>query len=771
MRFLLLCLCLTPVLRAQPPAQPPKIVRPNPVPRGIILVKGDRQEVEGRKYRLRGNAEVETPDLLLTAEEIDYDEETGLAEARGRVRFVNFTTGEELQASRVDYDMKNSTGTFYTVYGTAFGKIDERPGILRTSNPFVFQGDWAEKFKDRYILYNGSLTNCDPKNPWWTLTGPKFDIIPNQRALVYKSFFRMKGVPVLYAPVFYKSLKAEDRRSGFLTPNFGSSNRRGLMFGVGYFYAINRSYDVMYRPQYFTQRGFAHTVDVRGKPTHNSEFSTYIYGVNDKGLLLEDGTRRYEGGWMLTASGRAELRGGFYAKALINYLSNFKFRQAFTESFNEAVFSEVNSIAHLSKDWSTYHFNAVFSEQQNFQSDRPGDKISIRRMPQVEFISRDRELVGGPLPVWTSWNTSLGLVRRNQPAFETRKFVERLDGEPRVMTALRWKEFHLIPSLSARGTYYGSSFQDGQVAGTNVTRLSHNLTADLIFPTLERVFTPPRWVGRQAKHSIEPRVTYRYVGGVDNFQNIIRFDDMEIISNTNEVEYAVANRLWTKTRAGEVRDWLTLDVRQKRFFDPSFGGAVVAGRRNVITSTADLTGYTFLEAPRRDSPIVSMLRLTPRPAFGVEWRTDYDQMRGKFVNSSLTADARFTSYMVSIGHNKVSCVSLAQPVDPALNPCQGGVAQPGTVLSPPSNQLRAMVGVGQENKRGWNAGFLAIYDYSTATMQFANTQVTYNTACCAFSGQYRRFAFGTRNENQYRFALVIANIGSFGTLRRQERLF
>jgi LPS-assembly protein len=127
--------------------------------------------------------------------------------------------------------------------------------------------------------------------------------------------------------------------------------------------------------------------------------------------------------------------------------------------------------------------------------------------------------------------------------------------------------------------------------------------------------------------------------------------------------------------------------------------------------------------------------------------------------------------MFSLGHNKVSCVPLSAPTDPSLNPCQGGVAQPGTVLSPPSNQLRAMVGLGQESKRGWNAGFLAIYDYSTNIMQFANTQITYNTDCCAFSGQYRRFNFGTRNENQYRFALVIANIGSFGTLRRQERLF
>ena len=43
--------------------------------------------------------------------------------------------------------------------------------------------------------------------------------------------------------------------------------------------------------------------------------------------------------------------------------------------------------------------------------------------------------------------------------------------------------------------------------------------------------------------------------------------------------------------------------------------------------------------------------------------------------------------------------------------------------------------------------------------------------CCGLSVQYRRFSFGTRNENQFRVAFAIANIGSFGTLKRQERIF
>jgi LPS-assembly protein len=38
--------------------------------------------------------------------------------------------------------------------------------------------------------------------------------------------------------------------------------------------------------------------------------------------------------------------------------------------------------------------------------------------------------------------------------------------------------------------------------------------------------------------------------------------------------------------------------------------------------------------------------------------------------------------------------------------------------------------------------------------------------------EYRRFALGTvRNENQFRFAFTLANIGTFGNLRRQASLF
>ena len=41
-----------------------------------------------------------------------------------------------------------------------------------------------------------------------------------------------------------------------------------------------------------------------------------------------------------------------------------------------------------------------------------------------------------------------------------------------------------------------------------------------------------------------------------------------------------------------------------------------------------------------------------------------------------------------------------------------------------------------------------------------------------YNVEYRRFSLATvRNENQYRFSFTLANIGSFGNLRRSERMF
>ena len=744
----------TKVARPQPnPNQKIKVLRPNAPAPNEILVEAVTQEVEGTMRHLRGAARIETTEVMLKADEVDYDEETGDAEARGNVKFVHYANNEQLEADRVEYNIKEETGKFYNVKGTSPAKIQVRPGILSSSNPFVFQGRWAEKIKDRYILHEGFITSCKLPKPWWRLYGKTIDIIPEERAIAHKAVFRIRKLALFYTPFFYKSLEKMPRRSGFLLPMVGNSSRYGGVINTGYFWAINRSFDLTYRNQIFTSRGYAHHVDFRGIPSDKSDFNFLLYGVNDRGLELGDGQVRKEGGVQMSFTGRASLGEGFEARANLNYLSSYTFRQAFTQSFNEAIFSEVHSIAYVGKHWSSFSFNGVFSNNEIFQSTAPDDKITIRKLPSFEFSSRDRQ-ISYSFPIWVSFDSSIALMRRTQPLFQTRQFVSRMDAAPRIMTALRFLGFNLIPSFSARGTQYGASVSQGTINDSSYLRTSREVSVELIPPSLERIYNPPKWLGNaklgdRLKHVVEPRGSYLYVAGVNDFSKIIRFDETELMSNTSEVEISLTNRLYLK-RKNTVSEILSWQVWHRRFFDPTFGGAINAGERNVIQSTIGLSAYTFLTAPRNYSPVVSVLRVNPNGHLGAEWRTDYDPLWHRITNSTLSADMRFADYYFSVGNNQVN-----------------GIPQ----LTPAANQMVARGGFGNENRRGWNAGFAVVYDYLKQIMQYETTQVSYNSDCCGLSVQFRRFSFGTRNENQFRVAFAIANIGTFGTLKKNERLF
>ncbi len=714
-----------------------------------VYVNSDTQEAEGSVRHLRGHVVLETSDQKLQADELDYDEDSGEVEARGNVRFENFTEGDKLECDHGKYNVNDETGIFWDVRGTSPAKIVARPGLLTTNNPFYFEGKWAEKKEDRYILHDGFITDCKVPKPWWKLTAPKFDIIPHDRAIGYHGVFHIKRLPLFYFPAFYKSLKRIPRKSGFLTPSIGRSSRFGEFFGLGYYWAINRSYDFLYRGEYYSLRGLASTVDLRGKVKPGTDFGFTLYGVNDRGIDIGNGVIQKQGGYQFTLDGRSDLGAGWEARGQINYLSSFLFRQAFSQSFHEAIFSESRSAGYLTKHWSSFGFFVIAERDEEFEDVVPTDKIVIRKLPEVEFLSRDRQIAGGPLPVWFSLDSSAGFLDRTEPDFQTRQFVSRLDVYPQLTTAFHWAGFSLVPSFAVRETDYASSFVNGVPAGHDLLRSAREVHIELIPPALARIFKAPKWLGgEKVKHVIEPRVEYSFVDGINNFNRIIRFDETDLLSNTNQVTLSLANRLFVKDKDGNVNEVLSWEVSQARYFDPTFGGAVVPGQRNVVNSSVELDGFAFLDGPRNYSPIVSALRF--QHVVGFEWRADYDPLFKRISNSGFTLDWRPSKYLISLGHNQVR-------TDP--------------VVAPRSDQIRALFGIGNGNRKGWNAAFSAYYDYRRAVLAFATTQVTYNTDCCGISVEYRRFNVGARDDTQYRIAFAVSNVGTFGNLKKQERIF
>ncbi len=157
------------------------------------------------------------------------------------------------------------------------------------------------------------------------------------------------------------------------------------MFHTGYYWAINRDYDVSYRIIDYTARGYDHTVYFRGKPTDKITFDFTFHGVQDRGVLVGT-TLQKQGGYNFQGNIKAFLSGdGWEAHGSLDYLSSFLFRQSFTQSFNEAIFAETHSTAYITKKFSNYDFTVAVSRLQNFQDTTPGNYVIIRKTPEVDF--------------------------------------------------------------------------------------------------------------------------------------------------------------------------------------------------------------------------------------------------------------------------------------------------------------------------------------------------------------------------------------------------
>lgn len=748
------------------------------------------QDSKGSMRYLHKDARIETSDFELSADEIEYNSDTNWAYAHGHVHLDHFATGDKLNADHAEYNLKTEEGKFYVVDGTAPAKIMTSPGVLTTTNPFYFQAAWVQRIKDRYILHHAFVTDCKVPKPWWTFEAPVFDIIPGDRAIGRRTLFRLKRVPVFYLPYFYRPLGRNPRSSGFLTPNIGHSTLFGYMIGAGYYWAINRSYDMTGIAQYFTARGPAFRYDFRGKPNETTDFNFNLYDVDDMQGTDIGKTPVKEGGVEFELTARTQLF-GFQGMLDYNYLSSFLFREAFSYSFGATVWSQVNSIGYLQRHYTDdiYTVNLVMQRDQNFEAitypslNQAPNQVIVEKLPSIEFTGRDQALTSGPLPVWFSFGSSLGMLSRSEPTIETSGSpsasqlfstgeVGRIDVEPHVMTEFSFKGFTLTPGFTLGATDYTNSYSTNStvfgpanlcgdpvcpettegLANSNIFRKDADFTLDFRLPSVARIYIPKKWMhlGEKVKHVIEAEATYEYVTGINEFQKIIHFDATDILSNTNQLTLTLVNRLYKKDKSGNVSEFMTWRLEQARYFDPTFGGAVIAGQRNVVLATEELTPYTFLDGPRSYSPVISSLVINPYSFLSLEYRADYDPLRHSFVDHIINGSVRHSKYFASVGQTAIT-----------TNP----------ILVPATNQISFGGGYGNTNRKGWNAAALIFYDIEHSQRLFDLFQTSYNTDCCGFSFELRNYNLGIRQENQWLFSFSVANIGTFGSLQKQARIF
>jgi LPS-assembly protein len=767
----------------------------------MVGIGAVHQENQGSIYKLSGNVKIDDGIYTFHADDATYNSDSGEARAEGHLVLEGGPNHEHIEAARGTYNINSEIGHFENVTGSIGVETAKNRAIFTTSNPFFFTGKIVDKKgPDHYVVTDGSVTSCQLPRPKWQFFAHTVVVEAGGNATIYHSIFRIEDIPVFYFPFATHPVQKEPRQSGFLIPNIGRSSTRGNTIGESAFWAINRSMDLLAGAEYFSRRGWAPQGEFRARPNDTSFLDLTFFTVLDRGL---NGVN--QGGTEAHLNSEGAFAHNIRAVANIDYLSSYVFRLAFSDVFTQAVNSEVKSDAFLSNVTGSLFLNANTRRYQDFQSTTPGDVITILHAPGIEASSVDRALFNSPLH--GTIDAAADGLYRSEPSFSTAPLVGRFDLDPVVSLPMQLKGWSLRPELSFRDTIYTQQLvPSGGVALTDVgTAISDVInrkalqgSVEIRPPALDRIFDR-EILGRKWKHVIEPRVTYTYVTGIENFAHILRFDERDILSDSNEVEYAVVNRLyakrtspgpegcgpegmpalmvgiappsgsvpWQHTQATAeppcpkqppVREIITWEIAQKYFVDPTFGGALVPGKLNVFTSTVDLTGIAFLTDARRLSPLVSRLRVSTGPRNDVEWDLNYDFREGRISTSTALLDQHFGAFTVGVGN--------------AFLNVPNEVATTGPASSQIFNQFRAVLGYGSTNKRGFSGAVNLGFDAELNQVQYGSGQMAYNWDCCGVNVEYRRFALASvRNENQFRFTFALANVGAFGNLRRTERLF
>jgi LPS-assembly protein len=420
--------------------------------------------------------------------------------------------------------------------------------------------------------------------------------------------------------------------------------------------------------------------------------------------------------------------------------------------------------------------SAYLERLQNFASSNEGDEVRILHLPSLRFDVLDEPVHTSP--IYWKMGSSVSYLGRSEFGFHVRN-MGRFDLYPHLSLPLVAGGWSVVPEVALRETFYtGSQSPDLTGANDGTPTVSHEplsrsdveASLDLRPPALERDFTIGNHVLR---HVIEPEIEYRFVGGIGvKARNVPLIDPADIATDTNEVGYVLTQRIFAKSNKtqpcgsedggsatscpAQPHEWASWQIAQKYFLNPSFGGAIIPGRRNVFDSTLDLTGIAFLTDARNLSPLASRLRFEAIHNLRIEWDMDYDPRGGRLDADNVFAGYSIGPTTIGLGH------ALLNAVDE-----KGSAA---SLLQ--SQQLQPFFEIGKPNSAGFNLAANGGYDFVNRDLQYAGVQAVYNWNCCGLSVGYRRFALGSvRDETQYLYSFTLANFGSVGDIRRSNTVF
>ena len=414
-------------------AQEKKLPAP-PGEDGFVYFTADNANVDpvAKTVNLEGNVTIvqETKDKqrrVVTGESITLDQ------ARTEISSVGPMT---VKSSGATLQGENMSVNYTTKDYWAENITTEYPPLRVISAKEISSVGGKETLRD------ATLTCCDNPDPHYTLSVGKLTVSPKKRVFGTNAVMRLDGFPVMYLPVFWRSLKTEKPFATHV--DFSQSNK------VGFAILTSTVFDPVlgFRPKlnldYYTKSGLGIGTEITAITTPTLKGSGEFYYIHDKASPIELGKEEIN---------RWGLRGGYWweiadsSDQLNNetgslYQLQTQFRMVSDPYFNDSFFRGNPYIfmpdqqTSLSVSRQTRHSTLRVNYDQQDIYNRNQNKFiaKTRTLPEIKYIMH---------PV-----NFLGLANRIEANFSNTSYMEE---EFRQSGNARWtgeRAFRLARGLT-----------------------------------------------------------------------------------------------------------------------------------------------------------------------------------------------------------------------------------------------------------------------------------------------------------------------------------
>ena len=719
------------------------------------VAKGLRSERRGEGHTLFYGSrdipvQIDCKDMQFMADFIETFNDKNLGVAQGNVVFES--NGTRISADRMEFNFKTKTGVFYNASGTASiaGRADQ--SMFGTEQPDAyFWGDEIHKLgPKKYRLVRGNFTTCVQPTPRWDIGSGAITINLDDYALLRNSIFRVKGVPVMYLPLFYYPIQEDDRATGFLIPTYGASTVKGQTISNAFFWAIGRSHDATIFHDWFSKTGQGLGGEYRYVLSRGSQGNSTVQFVDEKATTYHqsDGSQEsVPGSRSYSVRGNAVQNLPFRLRGRVNvdYFSSIRTEQRLQQDVYRATNRTRRFGGNVTGSWGSYVMTATAERNDIFYPDESYQTNGS--MPKVVVSRGERRI--GTTPFYFGVNGEYAsLVRSATPDDGPKRdqSLTRLDILPVMRIPFtKWSFLTANSSVAWRGTYWTESLENNIQVPDPIGRTYFDLQTRITGPVFQRIWnTPGNGYAEKFKHVIEPTFTIQRVTAIDNFDQLVKLEGSDFqTGNLIRYTYGLSNRLYAKR--DHSREIVSATIAQTAYSNPS----AAQFDRNYQSSFNSTAATTF-------SPVAIQVRATPADGLSGEFRTELDSKVKALTYFAATGTFNHKNWLLSsAGWSRRRYI----PELPGFN-------DPDRA----DHYLNASVNVRKANNR---IGGQYTFNYDLLRDNFLQQRYSayYNAQCCGIGVEYQMFNFqgssfnfGVPKDRRFNLSFTLAGIGTFSNL-------